>query len=78
MCNNSKKDEWRWKDAKISLLRQKAIMNERAIRKKGYNDGKGKGKKLIKEGKDIKYITELTGIDEKEIKELITNIYDKI
>ena len=63
-----------------AFLRQKAIMDEKAIRKKGYNDGMKKGKiegkieiakKLIEEGKDIKYITELTGLEEKEINELM-------
>ena len=82
---------------RLAFLRQKAIMDEKAIRKKGYKDGikygekkgmeKGIAKgivkgeqckaikiaqKLIKEGKDIKYISELTGLEEKEIKELIT------
>ena len=64
-----------------AFLRQKAIMDEKAIRAKGYKDGieygekKGKieiAKKLITEGKDIKYITELTGLKEKELKELVT------
>ena len=75
-----------------AFLRQKAIMDEKAIRAKGYKDGieygekKGKmegriegkiegkieiAKKLITEGKDIKYITELTGLEEKEINELM-------
>ena len=71
---------------RLAFLRKKAIMDEKAIRKKGYNDGMEKGiekgkkdgkieivKKLIKEGKDVEYIKDLTGIEEKEIEELITN-----
>ncbi len=77
---------------KRAFLRQKAIMDEKAIRAKGYKDGieygekkgiakgieKGKieekieiAKKLITEGKDVKYITELTGLEEKDINELM-------
>ena len=69
---------------RLAFLRQKAIMDEKAIRRKGYKDGEKAGaergeknraikiaKKLIEEGKDTKYISELTGLEEKEIKELI-------
>ena len=31
-------------------------------------------KKLIEEGKNIKYIADLTGLEEKEIKELVESI----
>ena len=65
---------------RLAFLRQKAIMDEKAIRKKGYNDGIKYGekkekieiaKKLMAEGKGVKYISELTGLEEKEIEELI-------
>ena len=64
---------------RLAFLRQKAIMDEKAIRRKGYKDGeKDKAikiaKKLMEEGKDLKYIEELTGLEEKEIKELIETI----
>ena len=68
---------------RLAFLRQKAIMDEKAIRRKGYKDGEKAGvergikqgmikiaKKLIEEGKDIKYIADLTGLEEKEIREL--------
>ena len=65
---------------RLAFLRQKAIMDEKAIRRAGYKDGVEQGlkqgaieiaKKLIKEGKDVKYISDLTGIDEEEINEII-------
>ena len=64
---------------RLAFLRQKAIMDEKAIRRKGYKDGEKAGvikiaKKLIEEGKDINYIADLTGLEEKEIKELIESI----
>ena len=68
---------------RLAFLRKKAIMDEKAIRKKGYNDGMEKGvaqgkqdkaieiaKRLVEEGKDIAYISRLTGMEEKEIEEL--------
>ena len=42
------------------------IPKVREIIKKKNRDNK----KLIEEGKDVKYISQLTGIEEKEIKEL--------
>ena len=64
---------------RLAFLRQKAIMDEKAIRSKGYKDGMKDGekngkieiaKKLLEEGKNVEYIAELTGLEENEIKEL--------
>ena len=60
---------------RLAFLRKKAIMDEKSIRKAGYKAGKKDGEKniaqkLIKEGKDIKYISDLTGLTEEEIKNL--------
>ena len=72
---------------RLAFLRQKAIMDEKAIRRKGYKDGEKAGveqgeknkaikiaKKLLEEGKNVEYIAELTGLEEKEIKELTETI----
>ena len=65
---------------RLEFLREKAIMDEDGIRSQGIKDGIQKGKrnksieiakKLIKEGKDSKYIADLTEIEEKEVKKLI-------
>ena len=78
--NKMSEDE---KMQRLADLRLKAIMDEKAIRragykegiKKGIEEGKNKGKieiakKLIAEGKDIKYISNLTELTEEEIKNL--------
>ena len=68
---------------RLAFLRERARMDEESLRDEGYEEGIKEGKKegekdkaikiakkLIKEGKDIKYISELTGLEEKEIKKL--------
>ena len=66
---------------------KKVRMDEESLRDEGYEEGVKEGvkegkkeglteiaKKLIEEGKDIKYIVDLTGLEEKEIKELTETI----
>ena len=60
---------------RLAFLRQKAIMDEDGIREAGYEDGeknakKEIAKKLLREGKDIEYIKELTRLSEEEIKSI--------
>ncbi len=57
---------------RLQFLREKAIRDEHSIELYGYKKGKLEiAKKLIKEGKDISYISELVGIEENELKKLI-------
>lgn len=74
--NKMSEDE---KMQRLADLRLKAIMDEKAIRRAGYKEGVKNGieegkiqiaKKLIAEGKDIKYISNLTELTEEEIKNL--------
>ena len=59
---------------RLQFLREKAIRDEHSIYKKGEKDkAREIAKKLIEEGKDIKYISELIGIEEKEIEKLVKN-----
>ena len=60
---------------RLADLRLKAIMDEKAIKSLGVKEGAEKikvqiAKKLIIEGKDIKYISSLTELTEEEIKKL--------
>ena len=59
----------------LADLRLKAIMDEKAVRRLGYKEGKEEGKKEIakkmkEKGTDIKYIKEITGLTEEEIEKL--------
>ena len=74
--NKMSEDE---KMQRLADLRLKAIMDEKAIRRAGYKEGVKNGieegkiqiaKKLIAEGKDIEYISNLTELTEEEIKNL--------
>lgn len=64
---------------KIAELRQKAIMDEKAIYKKGIEEGIEKGveknnieiaKKMLEEKVDIDFISRMTGLTKEKIKEL--------
>ena len=64
---------------KIAELRQKAIMDEKAIYKKGIEEGIEKGveknnieiaKKMLEENIDIDFISRMTGLTKEKIKEL--------
>ena len=56
---------------RLAFLRERARMDEESLRDEGYEEGMVEiAKKLIEEGKDTKYISELTGLEEKEIKKL--------
>ena len=57
---------------RLAFLRERARMDEESLRDEGYEEGMVEiAKKLLEEGKDTKYISELTGLEEKEIKKLI-------
>ena len=83
MCNNSKRVKWRWENGKITIFKRKSnkrwTFNRTIWIKKGLEKGKEEGeekeklriaKKLLKERKNIKYIAELTEIDEEELRKL--------
>ena len=68
---------------RIADLREKAILDEKAIRRKGYQDGRSAGyedgeknqkisiaKKLKDKGMQLEEIAEVTGLELEEIKEL--------
>ena len=60
---------------KIAELRQKAIMDEKAIYKKGVEEGIEKknieiAKKMLEENVDIDFISRMTGLTKEKIKEL--------
>ena len=57
---------------RLAFLRERARMDEESLRDEGYEEGMIEiAKKLIEEGKDTKYISKLTGLEEKEIKKII-------
>ena len=71
---------------RLQFLREKAIRDEHSIELYGYKKGIDKGKeeekkeiaqKLLKEGKDTKYISELIGMEEKELENLLKNDVEK-
>ena len=63
-------------EERLEFLKEKARLDEVAIREAGYDDGKTEtsikiAKKLIKEGKKIEYICDLTELSKEEIKKYI-------
>ena len=60
---------------RIADLREKALLDEKAIRRKGYQDGEKKqqtsiAKKLKDKGMQLEEIAEVTGLELEEIKKL--------
>ena len=67
---------------RLQFLREKAIRDEHSIELYGYRKGKEEEKKeiaqkLLKEGKDTKYISELIGMEEKKLENLLKNDVEK-
>ena len=67
------------KERRLAELREKAIMDEMAIRDSGYNDGFAEGKKetkteyirkMLEEKIDINLISKITGLSIDELKNI--------
>ena len=79
--DNIQKDEY---EQRMAELRQKHIMNSKAIEEYGYDKGLEEGlkkgtqkvfeivKKLFQKGKSIEEIIELTDLTEEDIKKILT------
>lgn len=68
------------RERRLAELREKAILDELAIKKTGYNEGKNAGKieekieiakKMLSKNVDINFISEVTGLSINEIEKII-------